>query len=160
MDWGVWQATYSTWGCKVYTTEHNTEHRHNLYLLKGEATRSWWGKQQAEEGKKLSKAERERPKISDSLEGSHQDSPPNSAVRLTRPSSVKAFLYLLSPQTGEPGGLRSMGSHRVGHNWSDLPYLTFPTEDPSLKTFWNGIMGYSGEILKMFKSATYFKKIK
>ena len=24
------------------------------------------------------------------------------------------------PGTGEPGGLRSMGSHRVGHNWSDL----------------------------------------
>ena len=23
-------------------------------------------------------------------------------------------------QTGEPGGLPSMGSHRVGHNWSDL----------------------------------------
>ena len=24
------------------------------------------------------------------------------------------------PRTGEPGGLLSMGSHRVGHNWSDL----------------------------------------
>ena len=24
------------------------------------------------------------------------------------------------PWTGEPGGLRSMGSHRVGHDWSDL----------------------------------------
>ena len=24
------------------------------------------------------------------------------------------------PGTGEPGGLPSMGSHRVGHNWSDL----------------------------------------
>ena len=24
------------------------------------------------------------------------------------------------PRTGEPGGLPSMGSHRVGHNWSDL----------------------------------------
>ena len=23
------------------------------------------------------------------------------------------------PGTGEPGGLPSMGSHRVGHNWSD-----------------------------------------
>ena len=22
---------------------------------------------------------------------------------------------------GEPGGLPSLGSHRVGHNWSDLP---------------------------------------
>ena len=24
------------------------------------------------------------------------------------------------PGTGEPDGLPSMGSHRVGHNWSDL----------------------------------------
>ena len=24
------------------------------------------------------------------------------------------------PGTGEPGGLPSVGSHRVGHNWSDL----------------------------------------
>ena len=24
------------------------------------------------------------------------------------------------PQTEEPGGLPSMGSHRVGHDWSDL----------------------------------------
>ena len=24
------------------------------------------------------------------------------------------------PGTGEPGGLLSVGSHRVGHNWSDL----------------------------------------
>ena len=24
------------------------------------------------------------------------------------------------PGTGEPGGLPSLGSHRIGHNWSDL----------------------------------------
>ena len=24
------------------------------------------------------------------------------------------------PGTGEPGGLPSMGSHRIGHDWSDL----------------------------------------
>ena len=24
------------------------------------------------------------------------------------------------PGSGEPGGLQSMGSHRVGHDWSDL----------------------------------------
>ena len=24
------------------------------------------------------------------------------------------------PGTGEPGGLPSMGSHRAGHDWSDL----------------------------------------
>ena len=32
-------------------------------------------------------------------------------------SSVLAWR---SPGTGEPGGLLSMGSHRVGHDWSDL----------------------------------------
>ena len=29
-------------------------------------------------------------------------------------------LALRIPGTGEPGGLPSMGSHRVEHNWSDL----------------------------------------
>ena len=32
-------------------------------------------------------------------------------------SSVLAWRI---PGTGEPGGLLSMGSHRVGHDWSDL----------------------------------------
>ena len=32
-------------------------------------------------------------------------------------SSVLAWRI---PGTGEPGGLPSIGSHRVGHNWSDL----------------------------------------
>ena len=32
-------------------------------------------------------------------------------------SSVLAWRI---PGTGEPSGLPSMGSHRVGHNWSDL----------------------------------------
>ena len=31
-----------------------------------------------------------------------------------------SFLAWRIPGTGEPGGLPSMGSHRVGHNWSDL----------------------------------------
>ena len=36
---------------------------------------------------------------------------------MTTPSSVLAWRI---PGTGEPGGLPSMGSHRVGHDWSDL----------------------------------------
>ena len=32
-------------------------------------------------------------------------------------SSVRAWRI---PGTGDPGGLPSMGSHRVGHDWSDL----------------------------------------
>ena len=53
-------------------------------------------------------------------------------------SSVLAWRI---PGTGEPGGLPSMGSHRVGHNWSDLAaarsllcsYLwCLPTSSPTL----------------------------
>ena len=36
---------------------------------------------------------------------------------MATPSSVLAWRI---PGTGEPGGLPSMGSHRVGHDWSDL----------------------------------------
>ena len=35
-------------------------------------------------------------------------------------SSVLAWRV---PGTGEPGGLPSMGSHRVGHDWSDLAVM-------------------------------------
>ena len=31
------------------------------------------------------------------------------------------------PWTEEPGGLQSMGSHRVRHDWSDLAYMHTPT---------------------------------
>ena len=36
---------------------------------------------------------------------------------MTTHSSVLAWRI---PGTGEPGGLPSLGSHRVGHDWSDL----------------------------------------
>ena len=39
-------------------------------------------------------------------------------------SSVLAWSI---PGTGEPGGLPSMGSHRVGHDWSDLAVAVRPT---------------------------------
>ena len=38
-------------------------------------------------------------------------------------SSVLAWRI---PGTGQPGGLQSMGSHRVGHDWSDLAAAAFP----------------------------------
>ena len=37
-------------------------------------------------------------------------------------SSVLAWRI---PGTGEPGGLPSMGSHRVGHDWSDLAVAVY-----------------------------------
>ena len=36
------------------------------------------------------------------------------------------------PWTEEPGGLQSIGSHRVRHNWSDLTYM-FTVENFYLK---------------------------
>ena len=39
-------------------------------------------------------------------------------------SSVLAWRI---PGTGKPGGLLSMGSHRVRHDWSDLAAADFPT---------------------------------
>ena len=45
-------------------------------------------------------------------------------------SSVLAWRI---PGTGEPGGLLSMGSHRVGHDWSDLAVSSWgwPWKQPS-----------------------------
>ena len=40
-----------------------------------------------------------------------------SEKKMATHSSVLAWRI---PGTGEPGGLPSMGSHRVGHDWSDL----------------------------------------
>ena len=55
-------------------------------------------------------------------------------------SSVLAWRI---PGTGEPGGLLSMGSHRVGHDWSDLavssmcfsPWLIFISFIPCHKLY-------------------------
>ena len=38
----------------------------------------------------------------------------------TRPNNHSSVLAWRIPGTGEPGGLSSMGSHRVGHDWSGL----------------------------------------
>ena len=44
-------------------------------------------------------------------------------------SSVLAWRI---PGTGEPGGLLSVGSHRVGHDWSDLAAAAAPSPSPLL----------------------------
>ena len=38
------------------------------------------------------------------------------------------------PGTGQPGGLPSMGSHRVGHDWSDLAAAAVPEVGVNLAT--------------------------
>ena len=45
-------------------------------------------------------------------------------------SSVLAWSI---PGTGEPGGLLSMGLHRVGHNWSDLAAAALKQSNPKRK---------------------------
>jgi hypothetical protein len=46
-------------------------------------------------------------------------------------SSVLAWRI---PGTGKPGGLPSMGLHRVGHNGSDLAATVINIREPSLTT--------------------------
>ena len=41
------------------------------------------------------------------------------------------------PGTGEPGGLPSMGSHRVGHDWSDLAAAAAAATHPLSASTWN-----------------------
>ena len=45
------------------------------------------------------------------------------------------------PGTGEPGGLPSMGSHRVGHDWSDLAAAAAAR---GVRTFKRGIQATQG----------------
>ena len=37
-----------------------------------------------------------------------------------------------NPRDGEPGGLPSMGSHRVGHDWSDLAAAAAAAEEENI----------------------------
>ena len=55
-------------------------------------------------------------------------------------SSVLAWRI---PGTGEPGGLRSLGSHRVGHDWSDLAVAVWS------KGFPGGASGKESESLSV-----------
>ena len=49
---------------------------------------------------------------------------------MATPSRVLAWRI---PETEEPGGLPSMGSHRVGHDWSDLAAAAIDSERASLE---------------------------
>ena len=57
---------------------------------------------------------------------------PQSVRRFLRETELQVFKIVITsvlvwriPGTGEPGGLPSMGSHRVGHDWSDLAAAAF-----------------------------------
>ena len=75
-------------------------------------------------------------------------------------SSVLAWRI---PGTGEPGGLPSMGSHRVGHDWSDLAAAAAATKHVCWKIFnmlmkeikdlnkWKGTAGFMDWELSIIK---------
>ena len=58
-------------------------------------------------------------------------------------SSVLAWRI---PGTGKPDGLPSMGSHRVGHDWSDLAAAAAAAAQPPMLKwcFQKKIIGYDG----------------
>ena len=61
---------------------------------------------------------------------------------------------LETPRDGEPGGLRSTGSHRVGHDWRDLAAAAVPCSGlPS--GFWSAWVGCGpsdGLVFRSFKA--------
>ena len=68
-------------------------------------------------------------------------------------SSVLAWRI---PGTGEPGGLLSMGSHRVGHDWSDLAAAAAcQFYIKSLKCF----LSYTSKKKKKDQPISYIEKI-
>ena len=56
-------------------------------------------------------------------------------------SSVLAWRI---PGTGKPGGLPSMGSHRVGHDWSDLAAAAADAQRPFCLAGWTLPLFYLG----------------
>ena len=59
-------------------------------------------------------------------------------------SSVLAWRI---PRTGEPGGLPSMGSHRVGHDLSDLAAVAAAEIQGQFTQEKKGDLGRTGSIL-------------
>ena len=68
-------------------------------------------------------------------------------------SSVLAWRI---PGMGEPGGLTSLGSHRVGHNWNDLAAYCFcPLLSPSLHDMFPSISNFLEEIFNLSHSIVF-----
>ena len=74
-------------------------------------------------------------------------------------SSVLAWRI---PGTGEPGGLPSMGSHRVGHDWSDLAVaIAEKSKHSSIFTTEGSFVSWSKVPTEdwAYPSCLYFKEI-
>ena len=55
------------------------------------------------------------------------------------------------PRTGEPGGLLSMGSHRVGHDWSDLAAVEYQIILSLNHLIVGGVCNFLGSVLSQQK---------
>ena len=64
-------------------------------------------------------------------------------------SSVPAWRI---PEMGEPGGLPSMGSHRVGHDWSDLAAAAADSISERMASTWFETWGFLKCILFIAKN--------
>ena len=90
------------------------------------------------------KRQKKRPKQHCSQ---HHEGSNICALCMTIPHLAASLLWLLHfttvqtgriPGTGEPGGLPSTGSHRVGHDWSDLAAAAAGLSDSSSKIIQGG----------------------
>ena len=86
----------------------------NWYMLPTCSTLAWKIPWMEEPGRLQSMVAKSRTRLSDFTITFHFHA---LEKEMATHSSVIAWRI---PGTGEPGGLLSMGSHRVGHDWSDL----------------------------------------
>ena len=63
------------------------------------------------------------------------------------------------PGTGEPGGLPSMGSHRVGHDWSDLAAAAASLSICTVHRSFQVCDGHSGEVSHSFIVTTMAREM-
>ena len=75
---------------------------------------------------------------------------------MTTHSNVLAWRI---PGMGEPGGLPSMGSHRVGHDWSDLAAAAGKTTRPFRYDLNQIPYGYTVEVRNRFKGLDLIDRV-
>ena len=59
------------------------------------------------------------------------------------------------PGTEEPGGLPSMGSHRVGHNWSDAAASSMLLQQLRVPTLFNHEITIKGMVISKQKKVPF-----
>ena len=80
----------------------------------------------------------------------------SGGVQIWTPLSVLAWRI---PGMGEPGGLPSMGSHRVGHDWSDLAEVAAIYGKSCTIFSWPAIYQYFTKIFQQEPESGHMEKI-